>query len=101
MILTAFRVVHYSLWMIHSTLAGLFAAVVRLGIGSLPTGMTWTQVIGIGLLAGSGFIVSLFIAGLAFEDGALVSDAKIGIFIGSVVAGLAGYAFLRTAGGAR
>jgi len=40
----------------------------------------------------------LFVAGLAFEDVELVSDAKIGIFIDSVVAG---YAFLRTAGGAR
>lgn len=68
---------------------------VRLGICSLPKGTTWAQMAGLGLVAGIGFTVSVFITGLAFTDGNLVSDAKIGILSASVLAGLAGYAWLR------
>lgn len=68
---------------------------VRLGVGSLPRGMTWPQMVGVGLVAGIGFTVSLFITGLAFTDAELVSDAKIGILAGSLLAGVAGYLFLR------
>ncbi len=71
---------------------------VRLGITSLPAGMRWAHVVGIGLLGGMGFTVSLFITGLAFEDAELVSEAKVGILTASVIAGLAGYAFLRILG---
>ncbi len=52
---------------------------------------------GLAALAGIGFTVSLFITELAFTDGALLSAAKIGIFVGSGVAGLIGYIALRTA----
>ncbi len=68
---------------------------VRLGLGSLPRGMTWPQMVGVGLVAGIGFTVSLFITGLAFTDAELVSDAKIGILAGSLLAGVAGYLLLR------
>jgi len=68
---------------------------VRLGIGSLPRGVGWRHLFGVGLLAGIGFTVSLFITGLAFDDLELVSEAKIGILGTSVVAGAAGYGFLR------
>jgi len=74
----------------------LFAWVaVKLGWGRLPTGMTWRHIIGVAILAGVGFTVALFIAELAYADAALVSLAKIGIFMGSIVAGMAGFAFLR------
>jgi NhaA family Na+:H+ antiporter len=69
---------------------------VRLGIASLPTGMRWAHVVGIGLLGGMGFTVSLFITGLAFDDAQLISEAKVGILAASVIAGLASYVFLRT-----
>ncbi len=52
--------------------------------------------IGLALLAGIGFTVSLFITELAFTDELLSDSAKVGIFIGSTVAGVAGYYFLRT-----
>jgi len=68
---------------------------VRLGVGSLPRGVGWRHLVGVGLLAGIGFTVSLFITGLAFDDLELVSEAKIGILGASVVAGAAGYGFLR------
>jgi NhaA family Na+:H+ antiporter len=78
-------------------IVGFSWVAVRLGICSLPSGMTWRQMVGVGLLAGIGFTVSLFITDLAFTDSELVSNAKIGIVLASVLAGLAGYALLRTA----
>jgi Na+:H+ antiporter, NhaA family len=53
--------------------------------------------IGIGLLAGIGFTMSLFIASLAFADPALLSQAKIGVLAASLVASLAGLAVLSRA----
>jgi NhaA family Na+:H+ antiporter len=71
----------------------------KLKLGQLPRHTTFGHVIGLGFLAGIGFTVSLFISELAFRsspDAHLFSDeAKIGIFIGSIVAGVAGYLFLR------
>ena len=68
---------------------------VRTGVGRLPARTGWTQIIGLSLLAGIGFTVSLFITDLAFTDELLSDAARIGIFIGSTVAGLAGYTLLR------
>ncbi len=77
---------------------GLFSYVaVKLGWGKMPTGMGWTHVLGVALLAGVGFTVALFIAELAFTDEALTSLAKIGIFLGSIVAGIGGFAAVRRA----
>ena len=67
----------------------------RFGLAELPDAVSWTHVVGIGLLGGIGFTVAIFIAGLAFNDVALVNDAKMGIIGASLVAGLAGYALLR------
>ena len=66
----------------------------RLGVGRLPTGTTWVEVIGIAALAGIGFTVSLFVAGLAFDDVSLEDDAKIGILVASVLAAALGSAVL-------
>lgn len=72
---------------------------VRLGIGRLPSSVSWGQVLGVGLLAGIGFTVSIFISGIAFDDAALVDQAKMGVFAASVAAGVVGYAGLRVVGG--
>ena len=66
------------------------AVATRLGIARLPAGVGWRHLVGAAGLGGIGFTVSLFIAGLAFEDGALLDAAKIGILGGSVAAGLVG-----------
>jgi len=66
---------------------------VRLGIASRPPDMSWMALAGGGLLAGIGFTMALFIANLAFSE-ALIGSAKIGILMASVVAALAGLAFL-------
>jgi Na+/H+ antiporter NhaA len=62
----------------------------------LPRGMDWPQFIGMGIAAGIGFTVSIFIAGLAFGDEVLRDDAKIGILVGSAAAAVLGLAVLRT-----
>jgi NhaA family Na+:H+ antiporter len=69
-------------------------AAVRMGLGRLPLGTTWRHVIGLSMVAGIGFTVSLFVAGLAFSDQTLIDQAKVGIFIGSAIAGIGGAAVL-------
>jgi NhaA family Na+:H+ antiporter len=70
---------------------------VRSGIAALPADVRPAHVTGAAAVAGIGFTVSLFIADLAFEDRALVDEAKIGILVASVVAGLVGWVLLRRA----
>lgn len=69
---------------------------VRLRLGRLPLGLNWLTMVGLAALAGIGFTVALFIAGLAFPGAAgLAADAKIGILVGSVVAAVLGAVLLR------
>lgn len=69
---------------------------VKLGITALPTGVNFKQIIGVAILAGVGFTMSIFIANLAFSDAQIfVDSAKIGILIGSFVSGIIGYFILR------
>ena len=68
---------------------------VKAGLAELPRGVRWTHIVGVGLLAGIGFTVSIFIAGLAFDEETLVNDGKIGILLASVASGVGGYLFLR------
>jgi NhaA family Na+:H+ antiporter len=70
---------------------------VRLGIGRLPAGVGPRHVLGIAVVAGIGFTVALFIAGLAFDDVASQDQAKIGILIASVLAAVGGAGVLLTA----
>ncbi len=74
----------------------LFTAIaVKLGVGKLPKNTTWRHMFGVAMLAGIGFTVALFIATLAFTDAVHIDKAKIGIFAGSIIAGLMGYMYLR------
>ena len=71
---------------------------VRLGLGRLPDRTTWSMLVGLGSIAGIGFTVSLFIAGLSFPgDEALTEDAKVGILVASAAAALLGLAILHIA----
>jgi NhaA family Na+:H+ antiporter len=64
---------------------------IRLGVAALPQGVTWPVLLGGGFLAGIGFTMSLFVAGLAFADHApLLADAKIGILLGSLLSAVVG-----------
>ena len=71
-------------------------AAVGAGAGQLPKHASWRQVYGASWLAGIGFTMSLFIAGLAFENRPdLLQSAKIGILAGSAISGVVGYLILR------
>jgi len=71
---------------------------IKLGVAKLPEGSGWSGVYGIALLCGVGFTMSLFIGALAFEDlGDPGFDERLGIVIGSLISGVAGYFILRKA----
>ena len=77
---------------------GVFVAsvlAVKLGLGKLPAGATWRHLFGLAMVAGVGFTVALFVTSISFADPALADSAKIGILLGSIVAGTLGYVFLR------
>jgi NhaA family Na+:H+ antiporter len=71
---------------------------VRSGLGRMPRNARWVQVIGVGLIAGIGFTVSLFITDLAFTDPAIQTAARIGVLGGSIVAALGGALLLFASG---
>ncbi|MGZ3421130.1 MAG: Na+/H+ antiporter NhaA [Polyangiales bacterium] len=71
-------------------------AAVKLRLGPMPEGATYRQVLGIAILAGIGFTMSLFISGLAFADAPRLGEAaKIGILAGSAASAIIGMALLR------
>ncbi len=69
-------------------------AAARLGVARLPRGMSPMHVVGLGMVAGIGFTVSIFISGLAFSDPAIEDQAKIGILFASFIAAGGGLALL-------
>ena len=77
---------------------GMTWLAVRLGIGQVPATVAWRHVLGAGFLAGIGFTVAIFVSGIAFDDPAVVDQAKMGVFGASLIAGVAGYLFLRVGG---
>lgn len=79
-------------------LVGVFgssALAIRFGLADLPAHAGWSHLIGISLLCGIGFTMSLFIGLLAFASDAALQDAvKVGILAGSFIAALLGAAVL-------
>ena len=67
----------------------------KLGISTMPKGMNFKQVYGAALLCGVGFTMSLFIGGLAFAGETPLFDERLGIIMGSIVSGIAGYMMLK------
>ena len=73
-----------------------------LAFADLPARAGWTHMLGVSLLCGIGFTMSLFIGLLAFADDAAMQDAvKVGILAGSAVAALLGAAVLLVAPAAK
>ena len=68
---------------------------VKSGIGALPEGATWKHIMGVALLAGIGFTMSLFVSALAFNNAAMINQAKYGILLASLIAGVAGVIVLK------
>lgn len=67
----------------------------RFGIASLPEGSSWMHIIGVGMLAGIGFTMSIFISILSFKNPLFVSEAKLSVLLTSVIAGTAGFLLLK------
>lgn len=70
-------------------------AAVRTGVAALPSGIRWKQIWGTGMIAGIGFTMSIFIATLAYRDQDHQVLSKMAVMGASVLAGTAGYLFLR------
>ncbi|MCM4166540.1 Na(+)/H(+) antiporter NhaA [Arenibacter antarcticus] len=69
---------------------------VKLKLAILPGDITFKQIIGVAILAGVGFTMSIFIANLAFADNiSYIDSAKVGIIVGSSISGVIGYIVLR------
>lgn len=70
---------------------------VRLGLARLPEGIGWREILGVAVICGIGFTMSLFISSLAFEQGqtTLVVDDRLGILAGSTISAVIGYFLLR------
>jgi len=64
-------------------------------IASMADGLTWAGIAGVGILAGVGFTVALFISGLSFGDANSVATAKVAVLAASLAAGTVGYFYLR------
>ena len=77
------------------TLASVGA--VKFGLAERPSGVTWRQLHGAAWLAGIGFTMSLFVADLAFAGSAFLTDAKLGLLVGSAIAAVIGIVLLVTA----
>ncbi|MCP3162157.1 Na+/H+ antiporter NhaA [Myxococcus qinghaiensis] len=71
-------------------------AAVKLRVSTLPGGAGLGQLHGVSVVAGIGFTVALFVAGLAFAgQPALLNEAKLGILVGSLLSAVVGYVLLR------
>ena len=75
------------------TLFSLIA--VSVGICSLPSGMKWKHVIGVGFLTGIGFTMSIFITLLAYTDPFIITESKISILFASLISGILGFVWLK------
>ncbi|MGL4637520.1 MAG: Na+/H+ antiporter NhaA [Beijerinckiaceae bacterium] len=67
---------------------------VRLGLASLPAGVRWADIIGVGFLAGIGFTMSLFVGALAFDEEAMLNQVRVGVLAGSLIATIFGAGLL-------
>ena len=75
---------------------GVFLATflaVKSGVSPLPEGINWRGVLLVGVLAGIGFTMAIFVGGLAFSDAALLSAAKLGILAASATAAIVGLVY--------
>jgi NhaA family Na+:H+ antiporter len=77
---------------------GIFCAswiAVAAGLAPRPEGASWAQLLGVGMLGGIGFTMSLFIGMLAFTDPAHAAPLRLGVLSGSLLSALAGFLVLR------
>ncbi|MES2418090.1 MAG: Na+/H+ antiporter NhaA [Bacteroidota bacterium] len=68
---------------------------VKIKLARLPSGASWKHIIGVGMLAGIGFTMSIFIALLSFNHADSILEAKFAILCASVIAGISGFVYLK------
>lgn len=92
-----------SIGVISGLILGKFAGVllftwlmVKTGLAQLPDQANWKHITGVALLAGVGFTMSLFISNLAFDQAEFIEQAKYGILIASLIAGISGITLLKS-----
>jgi NhaA family Na+:H+ antiporter len=79
---------------------GIFTSsglLMKTGFARLPEHATWREFYGVCILCGIGFTMSLFIAGLAFNDPLLTVETRLGVLLGTLASTLLGYGWLRLA----
>jgi NhaA family Na+:H+ antiporter len=77
---------------------GIFIAsylVTKLKIAELPADLKWSQIFSMGIIAGIGFTMSIFIDSLAFSNEQMINEGKASILISSVFAAVLGVIALR------
>ena len=65
------------------------------GQGQLPDQISLSHILGMAMLGGIGFTMSIFIAGLSFSEDVMLISAKLSIFVASIISGILGYVWLR------
>ena len=76
---------------------GFSMLAVRLGLADMPAHAGKRQLLGVAMLCGIGFTMSIFITLLAFPSSQLLqAEAKLGVLAGSFLSGLLGYLLLRS-----
>ena len=78
--------------------AGAAALAIRFGVGRRPAGTNGLHLLGVGMVAGIGFTMSIFVTLLAFDSAELIDESKIGIFSASILAAALGVTALWFAG---
>ena len=98
-ILTNQLIIGIAIALVLGKIIGIFGTIyflIKFKFTTLPTNMGLNHVFGLSLIAGIGFTMSIFITELAFPgQSVILNDAKIGIFIGSIIAGAFGFVYLR------
>lgn len=67
---------------------------VKSGLAQLPEMTKWSHIVGVGMLGGIGFTMSIFVSLLSFDDALHIEEAKLAVLIGSLISGICGYLFL-------
>jgi NhaA family Na+:H+ antiporter len=76
-------------------IVGFTYLLVKLKVSNFPNGMNLKNLFGLGFLGSIGFTMSLFVTSLAFSHEELMLQAKLGIFIASILGGIIGYQILK------
>ena len=92
--------INLAMSLIFGNIIGIFSfswLTIKLKLAELPENVTFFQLFGISVLGGLGFTMALFINNLAYSNPSLINSAKMGILIGSFIAGSLGYLIIKLA----